>query len=143
MAEKVFRSMIEFSREYYPGDILDRLAKTVCHDYEDRKKTLINKFENNPKEGTITFISPIVGFTSDPYGTVAEFYREEGYSVGDNAKDSYFTAKKGGEVYLVSVSTGLVPELLPGIPIHGAPEHFRVSVFDVSSVYSALDKALE
>jgi hypothetical protein len=72
---------------------------------------------------------------------VAAFYRDEGYVVDGNLKEGYFNARKDGAVYMVCISTGLIPELLPGIPIIGSPEHSRISVLDASGIYSSIDKA--
>jgi len=132
---------MEFSREYYPNDILDRLAQSVCLHHKNPEKTAIIKGEKNPKAGSITFIEPNYEFRSDPYGSVAAFYRDEGYVVDGNLKEGYFNARKEGSVYIVCVSTGLIPELLPGIPIIGSPEHSRISVLDALGIHSSIDKA--
>ena len=105
MTKKPSKTPAEFEREYFPNRQLKRLEKRLCDelglDSDHQHMLSVNK--DDPNKGLIEVAIPPFMYTGIE-GTVAGFYKEEGYDVKRNPNTNIITIKKEEKEYWVHVT---------------------------------------
>ena len=107
MSDKCFKSVGEYERAYFPNSQLQRLERTLCSalgldkDHQHRRSVS----DDDPNTGSIEVARPPVMFTGID-GTVAGFYREEGYTISVNQDTRIMTIKKDKKEYWIHIGEG-------------------------------------
>ncbi len=110
MGEKVFNSIGEFHREFFPNSILSDLASKIIsslypQSIRDQAKYRVNNDEENPRKGLIEFTKPTDHFSllERISGTIKQVYGDYGFEVKQRRDNGLIVASKNKEVYWISI----------------------------------------